>query len=206
MYSLFLKRFIDILSSFFLLIFLSPLLFLVAVFLTLITGGNPFFFQKRPGLNGKHFRLVKFKTMIDATDFKGNLLPDEERLKGYGKIMRKTSLDEIPQLWNVLKGDMSLVGPRPLLVEYLSLYDSHQANRHLVRPGITGLAQVNGRNSLSWEKKFEFDVFYVNNISFKMDLKILMLTFLKIFQPEGVNQSGHVTMPKFEGTKEHKLK
>jgi undecaprenyl phosphate N,N'-diacetylbacillosamine 1-phosphate transferase len=171
MYSSFLKRSIDVTFSFFLLLILSPVLILVAVLLVLILRENPFFIQNRPGLNGKLFKLVKFKTMLNSRDFKGNLLPDEERLKNFGKIIRKTSLDEIPQLWNVFKGDMSLIGPRPLLEEYLPLYDIHQAKRHLVRPGITGLAQVNGRNSLSWEKKFEYDVYYVRNLSFKMDLK-----------------------------------
>lgn len=202
MYSLYLKRSIDILFSFFLLLILSPILVLVAVFLTLLNRENPFFFQNRPGLNGRLFRLVKFKTMMDTRDSEGNLLPDEDRLKGFGKIIRKTSLDEIPQLWNVLKGDMSLVGPRPLLEEYLPLYDSNQAKRHLVRPGITGLAQVNGRNTLSWEKKFEYDVYYVKNLSFSMDIKILVKTFVKIIKPEGINQDGHVTMPKFRGSKE----
>lgn len=202
MYSLYLKRSIDILFSFFLLLILSPILVLVAVFLTLLNRENPFFFQNRPGLNGRLFRLVKFKTMMDTRDSEGNLLPDEDRLKGLGKIIRKTSLDEIPQLWNVLKGDMSLVGPRPLLEEYLPLYDSNQAKRHLVRPGITGLAQVNGRNTLSWEKKFEYDVYYVKNLSFSMDIKILVKTFVKIIKPEGINQDGHVTMPKFRGSKE----
>lgn len=202
MYSLYLKRSIDILFSFFLLLILSPILVLVAVFLTLLNKENPFFFQNRPGLNGRLFRLVKFKTMMDTRNSEGNLLPDEDRLKGFGKIIRKTSLDEIPQLWNVLKGDMSLVGPRPLLEEYLPLYDSNQAKRHLVRPGITGLAQVNGRNTLSWEKKFEYDVYYVKNLSFRMDIKILVKTFVKIIKPEGINQDGHVTMPKFRGSKE----
>lgn len=202
MYSLYLKRSIDILFSFFFLLILSPILVLVAVFLTLLNRENPFFFQNRPGLNGRLFRLVKFKTMMDTRDSEGNLLPDEDRLKGFGKIIRKTSLDEIPQLWNVLKGDMSLVGPRPLLEEYLPLYDSNQAKRHLVRPGITGLAQVNGRNTLSWEKKFEYDVYYVKNLSFSMDIKILVKTFVKIIKPEGINQDGHVTMPKFRGSKE----
>lgn len=204
MYSLFLKRSIDLLSSFFLLVLLFPLLAIVAVFLTLVTWGNPFFFQDRPGLNGKLFRLVKFKTMVDSRDSDGNFLPDEVRLKGFGKIIRKTSLDEIPQLWNVFKGDMSLIGPRPLLEEYLPLYDSYQAKRHLVRPGITGLAQVNGRNMLTWEKKFEYDVYYVNNLSFSMDLKILVKTLAKIFKPEGINQNGHITMPKFQGSKASK--
>lgn len=202
MYSLFLKRSIDIFFSFFLLIFLSPILILVAVFLAIHVGGNPFFFQKRPGKNGRLFKLVKFKTMIDAFDPNGIPLSDEERLKWFGKIIRKSSLDEMPQMWNILKGDMSLIGPRPLLEEYLPLYDSNQAKRHLVRPGISGLAQVSGRNSLSWEKKFEFDIFYVNNLSFKLDLKIFIKTIFKIFKTEGISQNGHVSMSKFQGSKE----
>lgn len=206
MYSLYLKRLIDFLASFFLLILFFPIIIFVSILLAVINWNNPFFFQNRPGLHGKVFRVVKFKTMSNALDANGNPLPDEQRLKGFGKIIRKTSIDEIPQLWNVLKGDMSLVGPRPLLEEYLPLYNSNQAQRHLVRPGITGLAQINGRNSLSWEKKFEYDVYYVKNLSLKMDLKILWITFFKVFRSEGVNQKGHVTMPKFEGTKVDDLK
>ncbi|MCH6236636.1 sugar transferase [Cognataquiflexum rubidum] len=206
MYSLFLKRLIDLFASFFLLILFSPIIIIVAILLAIVTRNNPFFFQKRPGLHGELFRLIKFKTMVDAIDSHGVALPDEQRLKGFGKVIRKTSLDELPQLWNVLIGDMSLVGPRPLLEEYLPLYDSNQAKRHLVRPGITGLAQVNGRNSLSWERKFGYDVFYVENLSFKMDLKIMLMTLFKIFKSEGVNQKGHVTMPKFEGNKAADLK
>lgn len=206
MYSLYLKRLIDFLASFFLLILFFPIIIFVSILLAIRNRNNPFFFQNRPGLHGKVFRVVKFKTMSNTLDAHGNLLPDEQRLKGLGKIIRKTSIDEIPQLWNVLKGDMSLVGPRPLLEEYLPLYNSEQAKRHLVRPGITGLAQINGRNSLSWEKKFEYDVYYVENLSLKMDLKILWTTFFKVFRSEGVNQEGHVTVPKFEGSKADGLK
>jgi undecaprenyl phosphate N,N'-diacetylbacillosamine 1-phosphate transferase len=200
MYSLFIKRLIDLLLSLFLLLLSFPIIIFIAILLVIVSRNNPFFFQNRPGLYGKPFRLIKFKTMIDATDSNGNTLPDEERLKGFGKVIRKTSLDELPQLWNVLKGDMSLVGPRPLLEEYLPLYDSTQTKRHLVKPGITGLAQVNGRNSLSWERKFEYDVFYVNNFSLKLDLEILAKTIKKIFKSEGIAQEGHVTMPKFKGS------
>jgi len=202
MYSFFLKRLIDILFGSFLTILFLPIMILTGVLLAINYGGSPFFTQKRPGRNGKLFRLVKFKTMVDAVDNKGKLLADEDRLKGLGKIIRKTSLDEIPQLGNVLIGDMSLIGPRPLLEEYLPLYSKEQAKRHLVRPGITGLAQVNGRNAISWDKKFEYDLYYVNHISFKLDFKILILTLFKFFKPEGISQSGHATMPKFKGSKE----
>ncbi|MCL6260031.1 sugar transferase [Aquiflexum sp. TKW24L] len=199
MYSLFLKRVIDLFASLFLLILFFPIIIFVAILLAIVTRNNPFFFQKRPGLHGELFRLIKFKTMIDATDSHGNTLPDEERLKGLGRIIRKTSIDELPQLWNVLIGDMSLVGPRPLLEEYLPLYNSFQTKRHLVRPGITGLAQVNGRNSLSWEKKFEYDVYYVDNLSFKLDMEIFAKTIKNIFNSDGISQEGHVTMPRFKG-------
>ncbi|MCH6198342.1 sugar transferase [Aquiflexum sp. LQ15W] len=205
MYSLFLKRFIDIIFSGFLISILLPVIVLIGFVLGINNRGNPFFTQKRPGLNGKLFRLVKFKTMTDEVDDQGQILPDEDRLKGLGKIIRKFSMDEIPQLWNVLIGDMSLVGPRPLLEEYLPLYSKEQAKRHLVRPGITGLAQVNGRNAISWEKKFEYDLVYVNNLSLKMDSKILILTFFKFLRPEGIHQEGHVTMPKFKGKKDQDL-
>jgi len=205
MYSLFFKRSIDIFLSCLLIILLFPIMIIVGLLLAIHNQGNPFFIQKRPGKYGKLFRLIKFKTMVYAVNSHGELLPDEERLKGLGKIIRKSSLDELPQLWNVIIGDMSLIGPRPLLEEYIPLYNDEQAKRHLVLPGITGLAQVNGRNSISWEKKFEYDIFYVNNLSLKMDAKIFILTLAKFFKPQGINQKGYATMPKFKGNKEQKL-
>ncbi len=180
-------------------IILSPLFVLVIILLFIANNGKPFFTQLRPGKNEKIFRLIKFKTMNDKSDKKGNLLPDAARLTTIGKFVRKTSLDEIPQLLNVIKGDMSLIGPRPLLVEYLPLYNKEQKNRHKVRPGITGWAQVNGRNTISWQKKFEYDVWYVKNLSFSLDVKILLLTIKKVFKSEGINSDSGVTMEKFTG-------
>jgi lipopolysaccharide/colanic/teichoic acid biosynthesis glycosyltransferase len=172
---------------------------LVTIGLYIANQGKPFFFQARPGLNEKIFKIIKFKTMNDKKDTEGNLLPDAERLTPIGAFVRKTSLDEIPQLINVLKGDMSLIGPRPLLPEYLSLYSEMQRKRHLVRPGITGWAQVNGRNAISWEKKFELDVWYVKNLSFLLDIKILFLTLKKVVVREGISQTGQATMEMFKG-------
>ena len=165
----------------------------------LSNSGNPFFFQKRPGQYNRFFSIIKFKTMNDKKDAEGNLLPDFQRLTKIGLFIRKTSLDEIPQLINVLKGDMSLVGPRPLLVQYLQLYTTEQKRRHLVKPGITGWAQVNGRNSISWEEKFKLDVWYVDNISFLFDMKIIFLTIKKVFMKEGISAQGHATMEFFQG-------
>jgi lipopolysaccharide/colanic/teichoic acid biosynthesis glycosyltransferase len=163
--------------------------------------GRPVVFaQKRPGLRGKIFTIYKFRTMSDERDGNGNLLPDAQRLHGVGKVIRSLSLDELPQLWNVLRGEMSFVGPRPLLPEYLELYTPEQAKRHDVRPGITGWAQVNGRNALSWEEKFRYDVEYAQNISFRFDLKIIFLTVIKVFKREGISQEGEATMEKFTGT------
>ncbi len=176
-----------------------PILLPSVVLLGIANKGNPFFFQRRPGKNGKIFTIVKFKTMNDAKDEKGNLLPDDKRLTAIGKMIRKTSIDEIPQLWNVLKGDMSLVGPRPLLPEYLELYNEFQKRRHEVRPGITGWAQVNGRNAVSWQQKFEYDVWYVDNISFWLDIKILLLTIKKVFKSEGIAADGAATIGRFKG-------
>jgi lipopolysaccharide/colanic/teichoic acid biosynthesis glycosyltransferase len=195
----FLKRFFDFLFSCigFLLIF--PIFLVVYFVLLFVNQGSAFFLQKRPGKNGSIFTVIKFKTMNDKKNKDGNLLPDSERLTPFGRFVRKTSLDEIPQLINVIKGDMSLVGPRPLLPEYLSLYNDFQMRRHEVRPGITGWAQVNGRNAISWEKKFELDVYYVDNISFWLDIKILLKTVLKVFKSEGVNQSGTATVEYFKG-------
>jgi len=181
------------------LIILSPILLTLMFLLWLIQGGNPFFTQLRPGRREKVFRLIKFRTMNNKRGIDGTLLPDSERLTSIGRFVRKTSLDELPQLINVLKGDMSIVGPRPLLNEYLPLYNEEQARRHEVKPGITGWAQVNGRNTLSWAKKFELDVRYVQNQSFFLDLKILFLTINKVFKREGISAKGKATISKFKG-------
>ncbi len=163
-------------------------------------GAPVFFTQERPGLNGKPFRMIKFRTMTDAKDTDGELLPDEVRLTKFGQLIRSTSLDELPELWNVLKGEMSLVGPRPLLMEYLPLYSAEQARRHEMRPGITGWAQVNGRNAISWEERFKLDVWYVDHQSFLLDCKIVLLTIQKVFVREGISAQGEATMPKFTGS------
>ena len=176
-----------------------PVFILVTLFLTIANKGNPFFLQKRPGKFGKIFKIIKFKTMTDRKDSAGGLLPDSERITGVGSFIRKSSLDEIPQLLNVIKGDMSLIGPRPLLVEYLDLYDSFQSRRHDVKPGITGWAQVNGRNAISWEEKFKYDVWYVGNMSLGLDCKIMLMTFLKVIRSQGINQTGSVSSEKFSG-------
>lgn len=181
------------------LILSSPVILAVMGLLFFANHGRIFFIQQRPGINGRPFNIIKFKTMSDRTDQTGQLLPDAERLHGIGKIIRKLSIDELPQLINVLKGDMSIVGPRPLLMEYLPLYSSEQARRHDVRPGITGWAQVNGRNAINWQDKFKLDVWYVDNMSFLLDLKILWLTLLKVTKSEGITQSGHATAEKFRG-------
>ncbi len=178
---------------------LSPLFLLVTLLLTIANSGRPFFFQPRPGKNGRIFRVIKFKTMNDKRDQQGKLLPDSERLTRIGMFVRKTSLDEIPQLLNVIKGDMSLVGPRPLLVEYLPLYNAEQARRHEVRPGITGWAQVNGRNAINWQQKFVYDVWYVDHLSLTLDIKILWMTVAKVFKSEGINSATSVSMEKFIG-------
>lgn len=199
MYKHFLKRLLDFSLSAIALVILSPVFFILILLLVLSNGGKPFFFQTRPGKNGKLFRIVKFKTMNDKRNATGQLLPDAERLTPVGKWVRKSSLDEIPQLINVLKGDMSLIGPRPLLVEYLPLYSERQARRHEVKPGITGWAQVNGRNAIGWNEKFELDVWYVENLSFGLDLKIFFRTLKKVIIREGINQDGSATMPIFNG-------
>lgn len=178
---------------------LSPVFLFVAVALFIANNGKPFFCQLRPGKDGKIFKIIKFKTMNDRKDTQGNLLPDADRLTSVGAFVRKTSLDEIPQLLNVIKGDMSLIGPRPLLPSYLPLYNDFQRRRNDVKPGITGWAQVNGRNAISWEKKFELDVWYVDNISFLLDMKILLMTVMKVFKSEGITQDGHVTSEEFKG-------
>jgi len=195
------KRIIDCLFSLLLLIFLSPIILIVTFCIRFKLGSPAIFTQPRPGLNGKVFYVYKFRTMTDELDANGELLPDAQRLTSFGQFIRKVSLDELPQLWNVLKGDMSFVGPRPLLVEYLPLYNKRQARRHEVRPGITGWAQVNGRNAISWEQKFEYDVWYVDNQSFWLDIKILLLTIKKVFISEGISQEGQATMEKFTGSK-----
>jgi len=199
MYRLFFKRIIDFLLSLTGIILLSPVFIFIFVCLSVANNGYPFFFQQRPGKKGKIFKIIKFKTMNDKKDKNGDLLSDAERLTAIGSFVRRTSLDEIPQLINVLKGDMSLIGPRPLLVQYLSLYNTRQARRHEVRPGITGWAQVNGRNAISWEKKFECDVWYIDNISFLLDIKIILLTVKKVFMREGINQEGKSTVEYFTG-------
>jgi len=195
------KRLFDITFSLIGLIVLSPVLFLVARNVAKNLGKPVLFKQKRPGLNGDIFEMLKFRSMRDAMDDQGQPLPDSERLTPFGKKLRSSSLDELPGLLSVLKGDMSLVGPRPLLVEYLPLYSVDQAKRHNVRPGITGWAQVNGRNAISWEEKFKLDVWYVDNQSFWLDIKILFLTVKKVFVKDGISQDGEVTMPKFKGSK-----
>jgi undecaprenyl phosphate N,N'-diacetylbacillosamine 1-phosphate transferase len=200
MYKLIFKRIFDLAISVFLFIVLFPLFLVITILLFLEQKGNPFFFQMRPGKNGKLFRLVKFRTMNDQKDARGELLPDAKRFTSIGRLLRKSSLDEIPQLLNVIAGQMSLIGPRPLLAEYLPLYNSFQARRHEVLPGITGWAQVNGRNAISWQLKFEYDCWYVDHVSFKTDLKIIWLTFQKVIGAEGVNAGEEVTMEKFTGT------
>ncbi|MDT0677476.1 sugar transferase [Autumnicola musiva] len=197
MYRRFIKPLMDRAIAFIALVILSPLLLIAFILLAFANSGKPFFFQERPGKNSRIFRIVKFKTMTDKRDEKGNLLSDSERLTAIGKIVRKSSIDEIPQLWNVLKGEMSLIGPRPLLPEYLPLYDDFQKRRHEVKPGITGWAAVNGRNSLNWDEKFIMDVWYVDHLSFRIDMLIIIKTIQKVILSEGVNAEGHSTMPRF---------
>ncbi len=199
MYRLFIKRAIDIALSLFILTLASPIFLITYLVLTITNKGKAFFVQKRPGKNEKTFEILKFKSMNDKKDTNGKLLPDADRITKFGQFVRKTSLDEIPQLLNVLKGDMSLIGPRPLLVSYLPLYSEEQRKRHLVRPGITGWAQVNGRNAISWQKKFEYDVWYVNNRSFMTDLKIFWLTFLKVVKRDDISSETSATMEIFTG-------
>lgn len=194
------KRIFDFTVSLFALLTLLPVILVVAVLIRFKLGSPILFTQDRPGLNGHIFKMMKFRSMLDAKDKDGNLLPDDQRMTKFGAFLRSTSLDELPGLFNVLKGDMSLVGPRPLLVQYLPLYNKQQARRHNVRPGITGWAQVNGRNAISWEDKFMYDVWYVDNQSFWLDLKILLLTVRKVFIKEGITADDHVTMPFFTGS------
>jgi lipopolysaccharide/colanic/teichoic acid biosynthesis glycosyltransferase len=196
------KRVFDVLCSALALLVLAPVLLTLFVAVRRYLGAPALFRQTRPGLHGQAFEMVKFRTMLDAVDAEGNPLPDEVRLTRFGRFLRATSLDELPELWNVLKGDMSLVGPRPLLMEYLSLYSTEQARRHEVRPGITGWAQINGRNALSWKQKFELDSWYVDNQSFWLDIRILLLTVRKVFIREGISAEGQATMSKFTGRDE----
>jgi undecaprenyl phosphate N,N'-diacetylbacillosamine 1-phosphate transferase len=199
MYKHLVKPFFDCISAAIGLVLLSPLFILVTIFLAFANDGKPFFFQLRPGKNGKIFKIVKFKTMNDKKDANGKLLPDAERLTKIGAFVRRTSLDEIPQLINVVKGDMSIIGPRPLLTHYLHLYNDFQNRRHEVKPGITGWAQVNGRNAISWDQKFAYDVWYVDNISFTLDVKILLKTIIKVIKSDGINAADAATIEPFDG-------
>ena len=199
MYKSFVKPFFDTVAALIVLILALPLLIVSAFCLFIVNNGSIWFLQERPGRGGKIFKVVKFKTMTDGRSANGELLPDELRLTRVGKIIRSTSIDELPQLINVLKGDMSIVGPRPLLIEYLPLYNKEQSRRHEVKPGITGWAQVNGRNTLSWPQKFAYDIWYVNHQSFLLDLKIVFLTIVKVFKSEGISSATSVTMEKFRG-------
>jgi undecaprenyl phosphate N,N'-diacetylbacillosamine 1-phosphate transferase len=193
------KRGIDLTLSFLMLIILSPIFLVLFVSLSIFHKGSPFFFQRRPGINHQPFFVLKFKTMSELRNLNGDLLSDADRLSSFGKLIRNYSLDEIPQLINVLKGDMSLVGPRPLLEEYLELYSEDQLKRHLVKPGITGWAQINGRNAISWEKKFELDLWYIEHLTFLLDIKILFVTLFNVIKGKGVSQNGHVTIGRFKG-------
>ena len=204
MYAKYIKRMLDFILSLIALIVLSPLMIIIGILVRIKLGRPVIFKQKRPGKDEKIFTLYKFKTMTDEKDEQGNLLADEKRLTKFGKFLRSTSLDELPELWNILKGEMAIVGPRPLLVEYLPLYNEEQKHRHDLRPGLTGLAQISGRNAIEWEEKFEEDIEYVNNITLIQDTKIILKTFVKVFKRDGINQEGNATMRKFEGTKKEK--
>ena len=204
LYRQFFKRFYDIVLSGLAILVLSPFFLILIVIGAIVMKGNPFFTQERPGKNGKIFKLVKFRTMTNERDENGNLLPDEKRLTGYGKFLRKTSIDELPEIFNIFAGQMSIVGPRPLLVKYLPLYNEEQSHRHDVRPGLTGWAQVNGRNAISWEQKFEYDIEYINKITLWGDIKILFLTVLKVFKKDGISSNTSETMEEFTGTPQPK--
>ena len=206
MYAKYFKRILDFLLSLIAIIILSPVFLIIAILVRVKLGSPVIFKQKRPGKNEKIFTLYKFRTMTDEKDEDGNLLPDEKRLTKFGKTLRSTSLDELPELFNILKGDMSIIGPRPLLVEYLPLYNEEQKHRHDVRPGLTGLAQVSGRNSISWEEKFDDDIRYIKNITFINDIKIFFNTIIKVFKREGISQENNVTMEKFKGTPNKEVK
>lgn len=200
MYRVLFKRLLDIVISGIFLIILSPVLIILAILVRMKLGSPVIFMQERPGFHEKIFKLYKFRSMTDERDKNGNLLPDEVRLTGFGKTLRATSLDELPELWNILKGDMSLIGPRPLLVKYLPLYNDFQKHRHDVKPGLTGWAQVNGRNAISWEERFELDIYYVNHISLLLDIKILFQTVMVVFRHNDINSATDATMEAFKGT------
>ena len=206
MYARFFKRSLDFCCALAAIICLSPVLAVLTVLGAIKMKGNPFFTQPRPGLNEKIFKLIKFRTMTNEKDANGNLLPDDIRLNSYGKFLRSTSLDELPELFNILKGDMAVIGPRPLLVEYLPRYNSEQKHRHDVRPGLSGLAQVNGRNAITWEQKFKYDVEYVNNVTFLGDVKIILTTLKKSVKREGISGAGAATMTAFMGSPEPEKK
>lgn len=199
LYQIFFKRFIDVNIAMIALLLVSPAILIITILLMIVNKGKAFFFQDRPGKNEKRIRIIKFKSMTDERDENGNLLPDVKRITRIGDFCRKYSLDELPQLANVLKGDMSLVGPRPLLFKYLNIYSPYQRRRQEVRPGITGLAQISGRNSISWQEKFNYDVYYIDNLTFTLDMKILWFTFRKVINREGVNQTGERPMQPFNG-------
>lgn len=205
MYAKYIKRMLDFILSLIALIVLSPLMIIIGILVRIKLGRPVIFKQKRPGKNEKIFTLYKFRTMTDEKDEQGNLLADEKRLTKFGKFLRSTSLDELPELWNILKGEMAIVGPRPLLVEYLPLYNEEQKHRHDIKPGLTGLAQISGRNAIQWEEKFKEDIEYVNNITFIQDTKIILKTFIKVFKKDGINQEGNATIRKFEGVKKEKI-
>ena len=206
MYARYLKRPLDFFCALAAIICLSPILVVLTILGAIKMKGNPFFTQPRPGLNEKIFKLIKFRTMTNEKDANGNLLPDDIRLNSYGKFLRSTSLDELPELFNILKGDMAVIGPRPLLVEYLPRYNSEQKHRHDVRPGLSGLAQVNGRNAITWEQKFKYDVEYVNNVTFLGDVKIILTTLKKSVKREGISGAGAATMTAFMGSPEPEKK
>ena len=206
MYAKYFKRILDFILSLIAIIVLSPILIIIGILVKIKLGSPIIFKQKRPGKDEKIFTLYKFRTMTDEKDENGELLPDEERLTKFGKMLRSTSLDELPELFNILKGDMSIVGPRPLLVEYLPLYNEEQKRRHEVRPGLTGLAQINGRNNLEWEKRFKDDIWYIDNNSFYQDLKIVLRTIKKVIKKEDIAEEGKATVTKFEGSKEWQKK
>lgn len=200
LYRRYFKRLVDIICSLVGLIILTPVMVIIAILVRIKLGSPVIFIQKRPGLNEKIFTMYKFRTMTDEHDENGNLLPDEERLTRFGKLLRSSSLDELPELFNIIKGDMSVVGPRPLLEQYLPLYNDHQKRRHEVRPGLSGLAQISGRNAISWEEKFNLDVEYVDNVSLSADCNIILKTIIKVFKREGISQDGEVTMESFVGS------
>jgi lipopolysaccharide/colanic/teichoic acid biosynthesis glycosyltransferase len=200
MYRYFFKRCIDIVLALFFLLISLPVFLIISVLVYSFLGRPIFFRQLRPGLYARPFELIKFRTMLIACDQQGQMLSDQQRLTKFGSFLRRTSLDELPELWNVLKGDMSFVGPRPLLLEYLPLYNIRERRRHEVRPGITGWAQINGRNNISWQEKFKLDVWYVDHLNILLDLKIFIMTFIKVYRRENINAEAHVTMPKFTGT------